>query len=104
VLRHKWDFENSAAVSWVLLSRDAGQRMDPTPHAIKKTLGQQTGFFCIGDNVSAYNFDGTNDAHGWIGLRFHLMSWKAKPNVAGPAYGQKTGIDTPRSRTVASVT
>src|SRR5205807_1493374 len=27
-------------------------------------------FFCFVDAVSARNFAGTNDAHGWIGLRF----------------------------------
>jgi hypothetical protein len=52
---------------------------------LSKTRGKETRFFCFGDNFSAYNFDGTNDAHGWVGLRFHLMSWKAKPNVAGLA-------------------
>jgi hypothetical protein len=30
-------------------------------------------FFCFVDTVSARNFAGTNDAHGWIGLRFQLQ-------------------------------
>jgi hypothetical protein len=38
-----------------------------------KTRGQQTRFFCFVDTVSARNFAGTNDAHGWIGLRFQLQ-------------------------------
>ena len=36
--------------------------------------GQQTRFFCFVDTVSARNFAGTNDAHGWIGLRFQLLA------------------------------
>ena len=38
-----------------------------------KTRGQQTRFFCFVDTVSARNFAGTNDSHGWIGLRFQLQ-------------------------------
>jgi len=37
---------------------------------LTKTRGPQTRFFCFVDTVSARNFAGTNDAHGWIGLRF----------------------------------
>ncbi len=37
---------------------------------LSTTRGQQTRFFCFVDTVSARNFAGTNDAHGWIGLRF----------------------------------
>jgi hypothetical protein len=37
---------------------------------LSKTRGQETRFFCFVDTVSARNFAGTNDAHGWIGLRF----------------------------------
>jgi hypothetical protein len=52
----------------------AGQRMDPTSHTIKqKTRGPQTRFFCFVDTVSARNFAGTNDSHGWIGIRFQLQ-------------------------------
>ena len=40
---------------------------------LSKTRGQQTRFFCFVDTVSARNFAGTNDAHGWIGLRFQLQ-------------------------------
>src|SRR5438309_6725860 len=38
-----------------------------------KTRGAQTRFFCLVDTVSARNFAGTNDSHGWIGLRFQLQ-------------------------------
>ncbi len=37
---------------------------------LSKTHGQQTRFFCFVDTVSARNFAGTNDSHGWIGFRF----------------------------------
>src|SRR6201989_1880768 len=35
-----------------------------------KTRGSQTRFFCFVDTISARNYAGTNEAHGWIGLRF----------------------------------
>ena len=39
---------------------------------LSKTRGAQTRFFCFVDTVSARNFAGTNESHGWIGLRFQL--------------------------------
>jgi hypothetical protein len=38
-----------------------------------KTRGPHTRFFCFVDTVSARNFAGTNESHGWIGLRFQLQ-------------------------------
>src|SRR4030095_1227843 len=38
-----------------------------------KSHGQQTRFFCFVDTVSARNFAGTNDSHGWVGIRFQLQ-------------------------------
>ncbi len=40
---------------------------------LSKTRGQQIRFFCFVDTVSARNFAGTNDSHGWMGLRFQLQ-------------------------------
>ncbi len=40
---------------------------------LSKTRGQQKQFFCFVDTISARNFAGTNDANGWIGLRFQLQ-------------------------------
>jgi len=40
---------------------------------LSKTRGQQTRFFSFVDTVSARNFAGTNEPHGWIGLRFQLQ-------------------------------
>src|SRR6266581_5853306 len=40
---------------------------------LSKSRGPQTRFFCFVDTVSARNFAGTNDSHGWIGLRFQLQ-------------------------------
>ncbi len=37
-----------------------------------KTRGPQTRFFSFVDTVSTRNFAGTNDPHGWVGLRFQL--------------------------------
>jgi hypothetical protein len=38
-----------------------------------KTRGPHTRFFSFVDTVSTRNFAGTNDPHGWIGLRFQLQ-------------------------------
>ena len=40
---------------------------------LSKSRGVQTRFFCFVDTVSARNFAGTNDSHGWIGLRFQVQ-------------------------------
>jgi hypothetical protein len=40
---------------------------------LSKTRGPQTRFFSFVDTVSARNFAGTNEPHGWIGLRFQLQ-------------------------------
>jgi hypothetical protein len=39
-----------------------------------KTRGTQTRFFSFVDTVSARNFAGTNDPHGWMALRFQLQA------------------------------
>jgi hypothetical protein len=46
-----------------------------------KTRGPQTRFFSFVDTVSARNFAGTNDPHGWIGLRFQLQPGAAANDV-----------------------
>ena len=40
---------------------------------LSKTRGPNTRFFSFVDTVSARNFAGTNDPHGWVGLRFQLQ-------------------------------
>jgi len=40
---------------------------------LSDTRGKHTRFFSFVDTVSARNFAGTNDPHGWIGLRFQLQ-------------------------------
>ena len=37
---------------------------------LSKTRGSQTRFFSFVDTISARNFAGTNEPHGWVGLRF----------------------------------
>lgn len=37
---------------------------------LDKSRGSQTRFFSFVDTVSARNYAGTNEAHGWLGLRF----------------------------------
>lgn len=41
--------------------------------------GGSTGFFSIADTVSARNFAGTNECHGWLGIRFQ-SSPRSEPN------------------------
>lgn len=40
---------------------------------LENTRGSETRFFSFVDTVSARNYAGTNDPHGWIGLRFQLQ-------------------------------
>ncbi len=37
---------------------------------LQATRGATTKFFAFVDTISARNFSGTNDCHGWVGLRF----------------------------------
>lgn len=37
---------------------------------LSKARGDSTGFFVFADTVSARNFTGTNESHGWMGVRF----------------------------------
>jgi hypothetical protein len=37
---------------------------------LKETRGDATAFFAFADTVSARNYHGTNDCHGWMGIRF----------------------------------
>ena len=47
--------------------------MGPASRAVKRNPGPHTRFFSFVDTVSARNFAGTNDSHGWVGLRFQLQ-------------------------------
>src|SRR5579859_1951062 len=46
---------------------------------LQKTRGPQTRFFSFVDTISARNYAGTNEPHGWVGLRFQLQPG-AQPN------------------------
>ena len=46
---------------------------------LRTSRGADTKFFCFVDTVSARNYAGTNDCHGWIGLRF-LVDPGGSPN------------------------
>jgi hypothetical protein len=37
---------------------------------LRESRGDTTAFFSFADTVSARNFHGTNDCHGWMGIRF----------------------------------
>ena len=40
---------------------------------LNKTRGSNTRFFSFVDTISARNYAGTNEPHGWVGLRFQLQ-------------------------------
>jgi hypothetical protein len=40
---------------------------------LNKTRGTNTSFFSFVDTISARNYAGTNEPHGWVGLRFQLQ-------------------------------
>ena len=40
---------------------------------LSKTRGSHTRFFSFVNTISARNFAGTNEPHGWVGLRFQLQ-------------------------------
>jgi hypothetical protein len=44
---------------------------------LQPSRGADTRFFSFVDTISARNYAGTNDCHGWVGLRF-----RAQPNAA----------------------
>jgi hypothetical protein len=48
---------------------------------LSKSRGSHTRFFCLVDTVSARNFAGTNDAHGWIGLQFQSQPGGPPNNI-----------------------
>jgi len=50
---------------------------------LDKTRGAQTRFFSFVDTVSARNFAGTNDSHGWVGLRFQMQARRPAQRVPG---------------------
>jgi hypothetical protein len=41
-------------------------------HQLNKSRGPATRFFSFVDTISARNYSGTNEPHGWVGLRFQL--------------------------------
>jgi hypothetical protein len=41
---------------------------------LSTTRGSRTRFFSFVDTISVRNFTGTNEPHGWVGLRFQLES------------------------------
>src|SRR5271169_526662 len=46
---------------------------------LDKTRGKDKRFFSFVDTVSARNYAGTNEAHGWVGLRFQREA-RGQPN------------------------
>lgn len=39
---------------------------------LASSRGETTGFFAFADTVSARNYSGTNECHGWMGIRFQV--------------------------------
>lgn len=49
-----------------MLEREHGLNLE----RLRESRGDTTAFFAFADTVSARNFSGTNDCHGWMGIRF----------------------------------
>jgi len=58
-----------------MLDREWAQLLNQLDQA----RGSETRFFCFVDTVSARNYAGTNEAHGWVGLRFQREP-RGQPN------------------------
>ena len=57
------------------VSRERLQAMLDREHSLnlerlRASRGDQTGFFAFADTVSARNFAGTNECHGWMGVKY----------------------------------
>src|SRR5271167_4574606 len=48
---------------------------------LSKTRGPNTRFFSFVDTISARNFAGTNDSHGWVALRFQSQPGGSSNNT-----------------------
>jgi hypothetical protein len=50
--------------------------------------GDRTNFFVFADTVATRNYQGTNEAHGWMGIRFQRTHGRAeRDRVACPHVG-----------------
>src|ERR1700747_1782763 len=47
-----------------------GHEYDLLLERLGEARGERTEFFVFADTVAAKNFKGTNEAHGWMGVRF----------------------------------
>src|SRR5258706_1851486 len=57
------------------VSRERLQSMLDHEHSLnlerlKSSRGDNTAFFAFADTVAARNFQGTNECHGWMGVKF----------------------------------
>ncbi len=59
--------------------------LDHEYHLLNERLavsrGTETTFFVFADTVAARNYKGTNDAHGWMGVRFQLKPGEAPSEI-----------------------
>lgn len=59
------------------VSRERLQNMLDHEHALNRerlsaSRGEDTAFFVFADTVSARNYQGTNECHGWMGIKYQL--------------------------------
>src|SRR5580704_17108221 len=57
-------------VSRERLAKMRDHQYDLLIQRLKEARGDRTTFFVFADTVSARNFKGTNECHGWMGVRF----------------------------------
>jgi hypothetical protein len=49
-----------------------GREYDLLVHRLEEMRGDRSAFFVFADTVAARSFKGTNECHGWMGVRFQL--------------------------------
>ena len=48
---------------------------------LDESRGERTRFFSFANTVAARNFKGTNECHGWMGVRFQSSPWQAPSEI-----------------------
>jgi hypothetical protein len=58
-----------------------GYEYDLTLERLSGSRGETTAFFSFADTVSARNYHGTNECHGWLGVRFQSEPGSAPSDI-----------------------
>ena len=56
------------------------------------TRGDRTSFFVFANTVATSNYKGTNEAHGWLGIRLQIEPMGEPSEIVVPHVGQGSGL------------